>query len=322
MIKKLLFLSITILFAKQFFAQVPNPALVGYWHNWNDVNAPYVQLNNINSQYNIIEVAFATPVSTTDMTMQFVPDIITQAQFITKVQALQSQGKKVIISIGGATSTIDLTSTINKNAFINSMNTMINTFGFDGIDIDIENGNSILITGGTIASPTNVAQINLINAIKQIMLNYRASHSTKLLLTMAPETAYVQSGQSAFGSIWGVYLPIIHNLRDSIDILQVQLYNSGSMYGINGSIYNQGTADFVIAMTEAVIQGFNTTGGMFIGLPANKIAIGLPACSNAAGGGFVDSATLISAVKYLKGTGPQPGTYTLQQASAYSTLVV
>ena len=35
----------------------------------------------------------------------------------------------------------------------------------------------------------------------------------------------------------------------------VQLYNSGSMYGIDGNIYTQGTADFIVAMTEAVIQG-------------------------------------------------------------------
>lgn len=120
------------------------------------------------------------------------------------------------------------------------MTAIINTYGFDGIDIDIENGNSILISGGTIASPSGIAQVNLIDAIKQIMANYRTSHSQKLLLTMAPETAYVQGGQSAFGNIWGGYLPIINGLRDSIDLLQVQLYNSGSMYGIDGNIIPKG----------------------------------------------------------------------------------
>lgn len=141
--------------------------------------------------------------------------------------------------------------------------------------------------GGTISAPGNIAQINLIDAIKQIMANYRATHPQKLLLTMAPETAFVQGGQSGFGSIWGGYLPIIHALRDSLDLLQVQLYNSGSMYGIDSKIYTQGSADFILAMTEAVIQGFNTSGGMFTGLPASKIAVGLPACTNAAGGGLI-----------------------------------
>lgn len=302
-------------------AQLPNPALVGYWHNWMDVNAPYIQLDAIDNRYNVIEIAFAVPTSTTDMTMLFTPDVVSQSTFITKVQTLQSNGKKVLLSIGGATTIIDLTTTVNKNAFISSMTSIINTYGFDGIDIDIENGNSILITGGTIAAPTNAAQVNLIDAIKQIMANYRTNHSQKLLLTMAPETAYVQGGQSGFGSIWGGYLPIIDALRDSLDALQVQLYNSGSMYGIDANIYYQGTADFIIAMTEAVIHGFNTSGGMFNGLPANKVAVGLPACTSAAGGGFTDSATVQSAIKYLMGTGSQPGTYTLANASGYPTLL-
>ncbi|MBK9047458.1 MAG: hypothetical protein IPL74_12345 [Bacteroidetes bacterium] len=128
---------------------------------------------------------------------------------------------------------------------------------------------------------------------------------------MAPETAYVTGGMSAYGGIWGGYLPIINALRDSIDMLQMQLYNSGSMYGIDGAIYTQGNADFIVAMTEAVIQGFNTGGGFFQGLHAHKIAVGLPACGNAAGGGFVNDATVKSAIDYIRGNGPKPGTYTL-----------
>jgi len=301
-------------------AQIPNPALIGYWHNWTDINAPYIQLDSIDNRYNVIEIAFAVPTSPSDMNMLFVPDVVTPTVFTTKVQTLQSQGKKVLLSIGGATTSIDLTTTLNKNAFVNTMTAIINTYGFDGIDIDIENGNSILISGGTITAPSNMAQINLIDAIKQIMANYRTSHSQKLLLTMAPETAYVQGGQSGFGSIWGGYLPIIDGLRDSLDVLQVQLYNSGSMFGIDGSIYTQGTADFIIAMTEAVIHGFNTSGGMFVGLPANKVAVGLPACTSAAGGGFVDSATVKTAIDYLRGNGSQPGSYVLSNVSGYPSL--
>ncbi|MCF8255711.1 MAG: T9SS type A sorting domain-containing protein [Bacteroidia bacterium] len=320
-IKKTLALcSLLLLIGSKLIAQMPNPALVGYWHNWNDANAPYIQLDSIDNRYNVIEIAFAIPTTSTNMTMLFTPDIVSQSTFISKVQALQTQGKKVLISIGGATTSIDLTTTLNKNAFISSMTSIINTYGFDGIDIDIENGNSILITGGTIAAPSNIAQLNLIDAIKQIMANYRSTHPQKLLLTLTPETAYVQGGQSGFGSIWGGYLPIINALRDSLDILQVQLYNSGSMYGIDSKIYTQGTADFIIAMTEAVIQGFSTSGGTFVGLPASKVAVGLPACSSAAGGGFVDSATIKSAINYLTGKGPKPGTYVLSQSGGYPTL--
>ncbi len=301
-------------------AQLPNPALIGYWHNWNDANAPYISLDAIDNRYNVIAVAFAVPVSPSDMTMLFTPDVITTSVFKSKVQALQNKGKKVLLSIGGANASIDLTSTANKNAFISSISSLVNTYGFDGIDIDIENGNSILITGGSMAAPTNVAQINLIEAIKQIMVNYRTSHSNKLLLSITPETAYVQGGQSAFGSIWGGYLPIISALRDSLDMVQVQLYNSGTMYGIDNKIYAQGTADFIIAMTEAVIHGFSTSGGSFVGLPASKVVVGLPACNLAAGGGYVNPDTLFAAVNYLTGVGIQPGSYKLSNTNGYKTL--
>lgn len=321
MIKKytftLLVFILTINIAK---AQLPSTALIGYWHNWNDLNAPYIQLDSIDNKYNVIEVAFALPTSSSNMTMLFTPVIVSQSAFISKVQALQLQGKKVLISIGGATATVDLTTTANKNAFVSSMTNIINTYGFDGIDIDIENGSSILISGGTIASPGNIAQVNLIDAIKLIMANYRITHPLKLLLTMAPETAFVQGGMSGFGSIWGGYLTLINGLRDSLDLLQVQLYNSGTMYGIDSRVYTQGSADFIVAMTEAVIRGFNTSGGAFLGLPASKIAIGLPACSSAAGGGFIDSATVKSAMNYLLGKGPKPGTYVLAQTGGYPNL--
>ena len=321
MIRKITFTLLTfILITNIAKTQIPNPALIGYWHNWNDVNAPYIQLDAIDNRYNVIEIAFAIPTSPSDMTMLFTPNVVSQNVLINKIQALQTQGKKILISIGGATTSIDLTTILNKNAFVSSMTAIINTYGFDGIDIDIENGNSILINGGTISSPSSTAQVNLIDAIKQIMANYRTSHSQKLLLTMAPETAYVQGGQSSFGNIWGGYLPIINGLRDSLDLLQVQLYNSGSMYGIDGNIYTQGTADFIIAMTEAAIKGFNTTGGTFAGLPASKVAVGLPACTSAAGGGYVNPSTVLTAINYLKGTGSQPGTYVLSNSSGYPSL--
>lgn len=313
-------LTLTCCFSFSSFGQNAEYALIGYWHNWNDANAPYIPLDEIDSRYNVIQISFAIPLSANDMNMVFSPDGVSQNELISKIQTLQNEGKKVLLSIGGATASVDLATAENKGAFVNTLNEIIGIYGFDGIDIDIEHGSSILINGGTIASPNNISQVNLIDAIKEIMENYRAAYNKKLFLTMAPETAYVQGGQSAFGSIWGGYLPIIDALRDSIDILHVQLYNSGTMFGIDGNIYTQGTADFIVACTEAAIQGFNTAGGMFEGLPASKVAVGLPSCESAAGGGFVDSATVKSAIDYLRGNGPQPGNYVLSNSNAYPSL--
>lgn len=305
-------------FALKSQAQLPNPVLVGYFHNWNDGSAPYIQLNTVDSRYNVIAVSFAVPQTGTDYNMTFIPENATQASFISQIQNKQSQGKKVIISIGGASAPVSLDDTTERNTFITTMTTIINTFGFDGIDIDLE-GSSVSVSGGTIAAPTDAKIINLIAAIKQLMSNYRTQYNKKLILTMAPETAYVQGGQSAYGGIWGAYLPIIQALRDSLDLLQVQLYNSGSMYGIDNNIYAQGTADFIVAMTEAVIHGFSTSGGNFIGIPANKVAVALPACPSA-GSGYIAPLVVKSAIDYLRGTGAKPGTYTLSQAGGYPGL--
>ena len=254
-----------------------SPALVGYWHNWNTPSAPYIMLDSVDSRYNIIDVAFAIPQLGTDYQMEFIPEQVTPAVFATQVQNLQNQGRKVIISMGGANAPVSLDNTMERDSFVSSMTSIIDFYGFDGLDIDFE-GSSIAVSGGTIANPIDAKIMNLIDAVKQIMSNYYASHGKRMILTMAPETAFVQGGMSAFGSIWGAYLPVIDVLRDSLEILHVQLYNSESMFGIDGNIYTQGTADFIVAMTEAVIQGFNTPGGMFAGLSAHKVAVGLPAC--------------------------------------------
>lgn len=303
-------------------AQLPSPALVGYWHNWNLNSAPYIALDQIDPRYNVIEVSFAVPQTGTSASMVFTPSQATQAAFIAQIQTLQSQGKKVLISMGGANAHVAINNTAELNAFVSSMGQIINTYGFDGMDIDLE-GSSVSVTGGSIANPTDVKVINLIDGIKRIMANYQQQHGKKLLLTMAPETAYVQGGMSAYTGIWGAYLPIIEALKDSIDLLQVQLYNTGSVFGLDGNIYNQGTADFIVAMGEAVIRGFTAVGngGLFSGLSAGQIAIGLPSCPSAApAGGYTSPSDVRAAINYLRGNGAQPGSYTLVQSGGYPTL--
>lgn len=301
-------------------AQLPNPALVGYWQNWHSPNVPYVELDEIDLTYNVVNLSFAVPQSGTTYDMKFTPYNLSSEQLISKIRTLQNRGVIVNISIGGGGTLVALNNVIERNIFITSMLNIINTYGFDGMDIDLESGSISVAKGSTIFNPVDARIINLIEATKTIMKRYQQQKGKKLILTLAPETAFVQGGQSNYGGIWGGYLPIIHALRDDIDLLHVQLYNSGSMYGINGGVYTQGTADFIVAMSEALIQGFNTSGGYFSGLSPRQIAIGLPACQRASGGGFADTTTVKEAMEYLLGKGRQPGTYTLARFGGYPTL--
>lgn len=293
--------------------------LVGYWHNWNDASAPYLDLSDIDPRYNVIELAFAEPLPGTTSAIEFVPSLEVPQDFLSQIASLRASGRKVLISIGGANATVQLNSEAERDQFVYLTMSMLLTWGVDGLDIDLE-GSSVSITGGTIEQPVDSTIIRLIGALEEIMVEYRQATDRKLFLTMAPETAYVQGGMSAYGGIWGAYLPVINALRDSIDLLQVQLYNSGSMYGIDGGIYQQGTADFIVSQTEAVIQGFSTSGGAFAGMPASKVAVGLPACGSAAGGGYTDSTAVRAALEYLLGTGPRPGNYTLANLGGYPDL--
>jgi chitinase len=287
-------------------ASAQGPDLIGYWHNWNDASAPYLELSQVDPRYTVIEVSFAVPLLGTTYDMTFSPAETAPATFIADVAALQAQGKKVLISIGGANATVHLDSDIERDIFVSSMLDILDTYGFDGIDIDLE-GASVAISGGTIAAPTDPRIIRLIDAVNSIADQFESVNGVPMMLTMAPETAYVQGGMSlptgqagAYGGIWRAYLPIIDALRNRLDILQVQLYNSGSMYGIDGAIYTQGTADFIVSQTEALLQGFQTGGGFFAPLPPEKVAIGLPACPLAAGGGYVTPALLAQTVDYLR----------------------
>jgi chitinase len=319
------FLCLFLGFSTTLHAQMPSPALVGYWHNWNTASAPGMALTAVDTRYNVINVSFGVPINGTDYQIGFTPFNASQATFIAQINTVKSGGRKVILSLGGGNDPVRLDNITERDVFISSVNGLLSTYPFDGIDIDFE-GSSLSVSGGTIANPIDAHILHLIFAIKSIMATYRSTHGgQKMLLTMAPETAFVPGGQSAYNGVWGAYLPIVHGLRDSLDKLMVQLYNSGSMYGINGGVYTQGSADFLVALTEATIQGFhvdrwNNQAGPFIGLPASKIAIGLPACPSAAGGGFTDTATIGAAVRYLRGVGPKPGAYTLVQVGGYPSL--
>lgn len=306
--KKIFVFTWFLIFTNFVFAQ--SHSLVGYWQNWNDSQCPYIPINQVDTNYNVIAVAFAIPLAGTTYNMQFTPDGIPQNTFIQQINSVKATGKKVIISIGGQNHPISLNNTSERDVFINTMMQIINTYNFDGLDIDIEG--QFNITGGTIANPVDSRIINMINAVKTMMTQFRNTHNKKMFLSMAPETANLTGGISGYGGIWGSYLPLIYALKDSIDIIQMQLYNSGSMYGIDGRIYIQGTTDFICSQTEAVIRGFNTAGGMFPGLRADQVAVGLPACSSAAGGGYIIPDSVKAAIKYLRGMGPKPSTYTTQ----------
>jgi chitinase len=263
--------------------------------------------------YNVLNISF--PRIETDGTL-----VLTNADYTqnnpskAQIAAAQAQGKKVLLSIGGATAPLALTSATHEDNFVNSFIAIKDRLGLDGIDIDTEKG---LHTGANAvineANPQTSADY-LVRAVKRLKARYGAD----FLVTMAPETAHTIGAMMPNnwqGSVnWGVYLPLMNALRNEISWVQMQYYNSGAMPGVNGNFYNAATQDGLVAWTEAMIEGFAiaSTGVNYQGLPASKIVIGLPASTarTAAGSGYANPAIVKAAMRCLRtgtcGSGYQP----------------
>ena len=117
--------------------------LVGYWQAWQSSisNAPsIIRLTEVPSQYNVIDVAFANIES--DSTVDLKGDDFLQGtyqqQAIADIKTLTSQGKIVSLSIGGENATFNVNSLQAENTFLSSLESVLTTYGFNGVDFDIE----------------------------------------------------------------------------------------------------------------------------------------------------------------------------------------
>ncbi|MEV7055685.1 glycoside hydrolase family 18 protein [Streptomyces microflavus] len=293
--------------------QLPARALVGYLHSSFANGSGYTRMADVPASWDVINLAFGEPTSVTSGDIRFslcpvaeCPNVESEADFKAAIKAKQAAGKKVLISIGGQNGQVQLASTAARDAFVTSVSKIIDTYGLDGLDIDFEGHSLSLNTGDTdFRAPTTPVIVNLISAVKTL----KAKYGSDFVLTMAPETFFVQLGYQFYGSgPWGgqdpragAYLPVIHALRDDLTLLHVQDYNSGPIMGLDNQYHSMGGADFHIAMTDMLLAGFPVAGNtsrVFQGLRPDQVAIGLPA-STQAGNGHTSPAEVNKALNCL-----------------------
>ncbi|QDY75538.1 chitinase [Streptomyces qinzhouensis] len=259
--------------------------LHGYWENWdgaaNGVHPPlgWIPITDAritNNGYNVINAAF--PVILSDGTVLWEDGMDRTVKVATPAEmcAAKANGLTILLSIGGATAGIDLSSAAVADRFVATVVPILQRYNFDGIDIDIETG---LVGSGNI-NQLSASQSNLIRIIDGVLARMPSNFG----LTMAPETAYVTGGSVVYGSIWGSYLPIIKKYADNGRLwwLNMQYYN-GSFYGCSGDSYQAGTVAGFRAQTDCLNRGL-VIQGTTIRVPYDKQVPGLPAQPGAGGG--------------------------------------
>jgi chitinase len=265
--------------------------LVGYWHNWVGKSDGYQQGTSSSSKlsetpagYNVVDVAFMKA-STGVRIPTFKPYNATDSQFRAEVAKLNAEGRAVIISLGGADAHIQLQKGDEK-ALADEIIRLVETYGFDGLDIDLEQN---AITAGD-------NQTVIPAALKTVKDHYRAK-GQNFIITMAPEFPYLRTG--------GKYVPYVQSLNGYYDFINPQLYNQGGdgVTAASGKWLAQNNdtvkEDFLYTISTQM-----ATGNGFVQIPAHKLVLGLPANPDAAANGYVkDPLAIKNALARLQADG-------------------
>lgn len=259
---------------------LPKHLITGYWQDFTNGATP-LRLSAVNSNYTIIAVAFANADPNNPGGVTFSIDSglssalggYSSSQFMSDINTLHSQGKKVIISVGGQNGTISVSDATSATNFANSVFGLMQQFGFDGVDIDLENGINVTF---------------MTSALQQLS----SKAGSGLIITLAPQTIDMQSTGSG-------YFQLALNIKNILTIVNTQYYNSGTMNGCDGNVYAEGSVNFITALACIQLQG---------GLRPDQVGIGLPASASAAGSGVVSPSVVNAALDCLA-TGSNCGSF-------------
>ncbi|MCI3943298.1 glycosyl hydrolase, family 18 [Pseudomonas syringae] len=277
--------------------------LMGFWHNWgSEPGQGYQQglfkemaLTDIPKEYNVVAVAFMKGAGIPT----FKPYNLSDAAFRDQVAQLNAQGRAVLISLGGADAHIELC-TGQEEALAYEIIRLVEVYGFDGLDIDLEQ-----------AAITFADNQTVLPAALRMVREHYETEGKHFIISMAPEFPYLRAPQklAIFNEIrkyfpflsplvsfleslrtQGAYIKYIEALEDLYDFIAPQYYNQGGdgiwVDELNLWVTQNNDAHkkaFLYYLTDSLIHG--TRG--FTKIPADRLAIGLPTNNDAAATGYV-----------------------------------
>ena len=249
---------------------LPAHVLMGYWQDFANGATP-LTLASVPTSYNLVAVAFGAATGTPgqvsfslDPTLASDLGGYTQQQFTDDIATLQARGQKVILSVGGADGAISVDDAASASAFASSVYSLIQQYGFNGVDVDLENG----------VDPTYMA-----SALEQL----EGDVGSSLIITLAPQTVDTQSTGDD-------YFQLALDIKSILTMINTQYYNSGTMNGCDGNVYAEGTENFITALACTELEG---------GLSPSQVGVGLPASTSAAGSGYVAPSVVDDALDCL-----------------------
>ena len=253
---------------------LPAHLVTGYWQNFTNGATP-LKLRDVPGGYNLVAVAFADATARSGgVTFNLDASDLGYsgpAEFIGDIALLHSQGRLVILSVGGADGTITVGDAAAASTFAADVVGLMNQYGFDGVDIDLEHG----------ITPAALSQA----------LHAVAAAKPGVVIAMAPGTFDMQSPDMD-------YFQLALGVRDILTVVNVQYYDSGTIVGCDGKVYAEGNVDFLTALACTQLEN---------GLRPDQIGLGTPA-TTAAGSGYVAPAVVLAALDCLQ-TGSRCGAF-------------
>lgn len=294
----------------------PKNQLVGYWVPEDGAGALF-PLHAVSPQWDTIIVSFASPSDHgPEGELHFsLPPKMSVREFKADIATLKHQGKTVLLSLGGGGQFFHLEQASQVPVFVHSVEQLMDTYGFEGIDLDFETPSLDLAPGDVdFRHPTTPSVVNLIAALREITAHY----GPRFVLSLVPEGPQVAAGYGTYGGQFGSELPIIYALGSRVSFVDLQDYNTPPMEGLDGQIYQAHTVDYHAALAELLLQGFHVGGKSqywFAPLAPSKVVVGFLVY-------YAKPQTVSEAMRYLMtGKAPAGTTYRLHVAKGYPDLM-
>lgn len=258
---------------KPFNKRLDSKVILGYWENWvsGEPNTPAIKLSQIPNYYDVIALTFGyTKTGMQNGEIDFCLNeylstylSYSEDEFKQDIINTQNKGTKVILSIGGEGKNIVITNDTEVDNFVNTVSSIIDEYGLNGIDLDLE------------------ASINVnVEYFEKAIRKLHTKYNNNLLITMSSSlTSMIEDGMDGADNNYNYKLSL--NMKDILDLVSNRYYNSGTKSGYdfpNPWSREQGHISFITSLATIQLERI---------LNQNQVAIGIVSGEEKASNGGV-----------------------------------